>query len=246
MVPSDEEPVIYTLPLGPPSGTPKSEWAEGPDHTRPVPITSSICLDFASESSFLSLDSRPALILAPARTWHPSVGLSMWNQARQRAHETGSTILWCDGGEGGLSGVIGGGYEEPLQFGEGSWTKTIGLTHPLPERKARFGFMGIGNLGAFLIIWMVAGGGGFVIQAATLVSRNHKSLLAWNVVKAKRVAYRLTGLLHKNQPSDVEQGEGRRLIGDGGRREATLLDLNDEEQEQNHQQTPTYGAVQRA
>lgn len=246
MVPSDEEPVIYELPLGPPQGTPKFDWAEGQNHTRPVPITSSICLDFASESSFLSLGSRPALILAPARTWHPSVGLAMWNQARQRASETGSTILWCDGGEGGLSGVIGGGYEEPLQFGEGSWTKTIGLTYPFPEHKTGFMFTRAGNFGAFLIVWMVAGGGGFMIQAAALVSRNRRSIFAWNVVKAKRVAYRLTRLLHRNQPNDVEQGEEGRLIGGGRQREAALLDLEDDEQERHRQQTPTYGAVQRA
>ena len=169
----------------------------------------------------------------------------MWNQARQRAHETGSTILWCDGGEGGLSGVIGGGFEEPLQFGEGSWTKTIGLTHPFPERMTGFTFMRVGNFGAFIFIWIVASGGGFVIQAAALVSRNRRSLLAWNIVKARRAAYRLTGLLHRNQPGDAERGEGGRLIGDGGRREPALLDLDDEEPELHHQQTPTYGAMQR-
>ena len=247
MVPSNEEPTLYELPLGPPSGTPKSEWAKGPDHTRPIPISSSICLDFASESAFMSLDSRPALILAPARTWHPSVGIAMWNQARQRAHETGSTILWCDGGEGGLSGVIGGGFEEPLQFGGGSWTKTIGLTYPFPERMTGFTFMRAGNFGAFLFIWIVAGGGGIVIQAAAAVSQNRRSIFTWNVVKAKRAAYRLTGLLHRNQPSDAEQGEAGRLIGNGGpgRREPALLDLDDDEQDQHSQQTPTYGATQR-
>ena len=168
----------------------------------------------------------------------------MWNQARQRAHETGSTILWCDGGEGGFSGIIGGGFEEPLQFGEGSWTKTIGLTHPFPERMTGFTFMRVGNFGAFLVIWIVAGGGGFMIQAAAAVSQNPRSLFAWNVVKAKRVAYRLTGLLHRNQPNDAERGEEGRLIGNGGRREPALLDLDDEEQE-GHQQTSTYGATQR-
>jgi len=241
MIPSDEEPALYELPLGPPSGTRRSDWAARPNYTRPIPITSSICLDFASQSAFLSLDSRPALILAPARTWHPSVGLAMWNHARQRAHETGSTILWCDGGEGGLSGVIGGGFEEPLQFGEGSWIKTVGLTHPFSERKTAFTSRWVGNFGAFIIVWIVAGGGGFAIQAAAAVSRDRRSLFAWNVVKARRVAHGLAGLLRGNQPSDVERGEERRLI-----REAALLDLDDEEQEQHHQQTPMYGAAQHA
>lgn len=243
MVSSNEEPAIYELPLGPPSGTRKTDWAEGPDYTRPIPITSSICLDFASQSSFLSLDSRPALILAPARTWHPSVGLAMWNQARQRAHETGSTILWCDGGDGGLSGIIGGGFEEPLQFGEGYWTKTIGFTYPFPERKTLFTSGWVGNFGAFIVVWMLAGGGS-VIQVAAVVVRNRVSLFAWNAVKAKQAVHRLTRLLHREQPSDVGQGEERGLVGDGGQREAALLDLDDDEQEQSRQ--PTYGAMHRA
>lgn len=243
MLPAEEEPMIYSLPLGPPSGTHKPDWAEGPDYTRPIPITSSICLDFASQSSFLSLDSRPALILAPARTWHPSIGLAMWNQARQRAHETGSTILWCDGGEGGLSGVIGGGYEEPLQFGEGSWTKTIGLPYPFSERKTVFTSAWVGNFGAFIAVWMLAGAG-LVIQATAVVFPTPASLLAWNMVKVRRATHGFAGLLHRTQPDDMEQGEQRRLIRDGGERDAALLDLDDDEQEQHRrQQTPTYGAV---
>lgn len=165
----------------------------------------------------------------------------MWDQARQRAHETGSTILWCDGGEGGLSGIIGGGFEEPLQFGEGSWTKTIGITYPFLGRKTTF--MWAGNLGGFLVVWMLAGGG-FVIQATATVLHTPGSLLAWNVVRA---AQGFSGLLHRNRPNDAERGEGGRLIEDGREREATLLDLDDDELEEPHrQQTPTYGTVQRA
>jgi hypothetical protein len=244
MLPSDEEPTIHKLLLEHPTGTPKSEWAEGPDYTRPIPITASICLDFASQSSFLSLGSRPALILAPARTWHPSVGRAMWNQARQRAHETGSTILWCDGGEGGLSGVIGGGFEEPFQSGEGSWTKTIGLPYPFSERRTVF--MWVGNLGGFLAVFMLAGAG-FWVQVMAVVFPTRASLLAWNMVKVKRVVHRFTGLLHPKQPNDAERGEERGLIDDGGRRDAALLDLDDDEQEQPRQQgSPTYGATHRA
>lgn len=240
MLPSDEEPGIYELPLGPPKGTRKSDWAAGPHYTRPVPISSSICLDFASQSSFLSLDSRPALILAPANTWHPSAGLAMWNQARQRAHETGSTILWCDGGEGGLSGVIGGGFEAPLQFGGGSWTKTIGLTYPLPVRKTVFTW--IGNFGGFILVWVLTGSGGFVTHAATILLHTHGSPLASNVVKQAMHGLKT---LYRRQPRDVEHGEGRRLVEEDGQREETLLDIDDDEQERREQPT-TYGAMQRA
>lgn len=243
MLPSEEEPTIYKLPLGPPSGTRKSDWAEAPDYTRPIPITSSICLDFSSQTSFLSLDSRPALILAPARTWHPSVGLAMWNQARQRAHETGSTILWCDGGEGGLSGIIGGGFEEPLQFGEGSWTKTIGLTYPFPEKKTVF--MRIGNIGGFFVVLMLTGSGGFVVWVIAMALHSRGSPLPWNLVGIKQLAYKLVGSLRRGEPRDAEQGEERRPIEDGRQMEAPLLDLDDE-QEQDRHQTTTYGATQRA
>lgn len=242
MLPSEEEPTIYKLPLGPPKGTRKPDWAEGPNYTRPIPITASICLDFSSQSLFLSLDSRPALILAPARTWHPSVGLAMWNQARQRAHETGSTILWCDGGEGGLSGIIGGGFEEPFQFGEGSWVKTIGLTHPLPEHKTPFNW--VGNIGGFLAVWMLTGCGGLVIRAVGLFSGARASLLAWNIVGVGRAVHGLTGLLRRGQPVDPERGEERRLIEESGQREVRLLDLSDDEEEEHHpQQTTTHGSV---
>lgn len=239
MLPAVETPAIYELPLGPPPRTRKSDWAEGPDHTRPVTITSSICLDFASQTSFLSLDSRPALILAPARTWHPSVGLAMWHQARQRAHETGSTILWCDGGEGGLSGVIGDGFDEPFQFGEGSWIRTIGLTYPFSERKTVFTTMWVGNLGGFIIVWMLTGIG-LVTQVKPMAFPIHTPLSTWVMTKVNQGFARI---LHRTQPEDAEQG---RLIEDGGRNPA-LLDLDDDEQEQHRrQQMTTYGAVQHA
>ena len=243
MLPSDEEPTIYKLPLGPPSGTPKSDWAEAPDYTRSIPVTSSICLDFSSQTAFLSLESRPALILAPARTWHPSVGLAMWNQARQRAQETGSTILWCDGGEGGLSGLIGGGFEEPLQFGEGSWTKTIGLTYPFPEKKTVF--MRIGNIGGFLAILILMGSRGFVVQVLGMALHSRESPLPWNLLKVAQLAHRLVGFLRREKPRDAEEGGEREPIEGGGQVEAPLLDLDDEQERHRHQ-TTTYGAVERA
>lgn len=243
MLASDEEPEIYELQLGHPKGTRKSDWAGAPNYTRPVSISSSICLDFASQSSFLSLKSRPALILAPARTWHPSVGLAMWNQAVQRAHETGTTILWCDGGEGGLSGVIGGGFEGPLQFGEGSWTKTIGLTYPFPEQKTVFTSKWVGNIGGFILVLVLTGSGGLVTGAAAVLSRTHGSPFAWSIVGVRRAIHELTALYQK-QPRDAEHGEERRLVEEGGQREAHILDLNDDEQEQRSQQTTTYGAIQ--
>lgn len=82
---------------------------------------------------FSHLKARPGLILAPARTWERSVGFTMWLQAKQRAQELNSMILWCDGGEGGVSGIAGGGYRGFEQVGGGSWVKDIGIEYPFSE-----------------------------------------------------------------------------------------------------------------
>lgn len=105
-------------------------------------MTASICLDFAQASPFAELETRPALILAPARTWDPTVGYAMWLQAKQRAEELGAMVLWCDGGEGGVSGVAGGGFGDVTQVGVGSFVRSIGIQYPFDERRtlyARFG-----------------------------------------------------------------------------------------------------------
>jgi hypothetical protein len=59
----------------------------------------------------------------------------MWLQAKQRAQELDSMVLWCDGGEGGFSGIAGGGYQSFEQIGTGSWVKDIGINHPFREGK---------------------------------------------------------------------------------------------------------------
>ncbi|KAJ7293092.1 hypothetical protein C8J57DRAFT_1268106 [Mycena rebaudengoi] len=133
-----DPPSIYTFELSQPKGVPKVDW----DHPRPITLTASICLDFATPSPFRDLDSRPALILAPARTWDAEIGHRMWEESKQRANEIGSLVLWCDGGKGGVSGVAGAGYNSPYQVGEGSWSKFIGLPYPFdstPTLYARFG-----------------------------------------------------------------------------------------------------------
>ncbi|KAJ7193366.1 hypothetical protein GGX14DRAFT_589315, partial [Mycena pura] len=136
-------PPTYELPLGAPKHIGKPKWAPGSsDFTRPIKLTASICLDFALPSPFRDLDSRPALILAPARTWDHSIGRRMWEEVKQRANEIGSLALWCDGGMGGISGVAGAGYNEVYQVGEGSWSRTVGIPYPFDSTRtfyARFG-----------------------------------------------------------------------------------------------------------
>ena len=136
---------------------PPTKWSPSPNHTRPIPLTSSICLDFASPSPFSALESRPALILAPGRTWHEDVGLKMWGQAKSRAEETGSMVVWCDGGEGGVSGVAGGGISEFMQAREGSWTRTIGIQWPFDD--SRTAYARGGDKYPIVFFWLLLGGG---------------------------------------------------------------------------------------
>lgn len=153
MTPSTEPPSIYDFHLAPPKPYTPGQWAPAPNHTRPIPVTVSICLDFSSSSSFSHLASRPALILAPARTWHIGIGHAMWEQARARADETGSTVLWCDGGADGVSGVVGGGIREYTQRGQGSFVRKIGVQWPFDERRTLYSYGA--DYAALWVTWAV-------------------------------------------------------------------------------------------
>lgn len=94
-----------------------------------VTVTASICLDFAHPRIFSDLPERPTLVLGPARTWEQGIAVSMWEQALGRVDEIGSTLLWCDGGDQGISGVAGNAVPsgDIVQVGPGSWVRAIGL-----------------------------------------------------------------------------------------------------------------------
>ncbi|KAJ3552896.1 hypothetical protein NM688_g3913 [Phlebia brevispora] len=160
MVPGNEDPQIFTLDMPAPSGYKSPQWAPGSNHTRPIPISVSICLDFAHSSSFTGFDSRPALILAPAKTWHVAVGYAMWEQAKSRAIETGSTIFWCDGGAGGIGGVATKDYSEIVQRGPGAWDKMVPIAYPFDTRRMIFALGG--QYTAFAAVWAVVGVGWFI------------------------------------------------------------------------------------
>ena len=81
----------------------------------------------------------------------------MWEQAKTRANELGSMVLWCDGGSTGVSGIGGGGIHEPMQIGGGSWMRTIGLRYPLDENRTLYAKGGDFSVIAFLVALM--GGG---------------------------------------------------------------------------------------
>jgi len=151
-----ESPQITNISLPVPKGVPPAKWSPVRDpRTRVLPITASVCLDFAFPGQFSDIGSRPSLILAPARTWERSVGISMWLQAKQRAEELNSMVLWCDGGAGGVSGVAGGGIEEYMQVGEGSWVRTVGMQYPF--NPARTAYARFGDF-TFILAWALASG----------------------------------------------------------------------------------------
>lgn len=81
----------------------------------------------------------------------------MWEQAKSRAEEIGSTVLWCDGGEGGVSGVAGGGIGEFMQAGEGSWTRTIGIQWPFDD--GRTAYAQGGDKYSIVFFWLLLGCG---------------------------------------------------------------------------------------
>jgi hypothetical protein len=80
----------------------------------------------------------------------------MWEQARARAEEAGSMVLFCDGGAQGASGIAGHGIREPVQFGTGSWTRTIGVQWPFDQRRTLY--MWGGEYLPVVFVWLLVGG----------------------------------------------------------------------------------------
>ncbi|KAI0066475.1 hypothetical protein BV25DRAFT_1796576 [Artomyces pyxidatus] len=207
LAPSLEPPSIYELKLSAPKGR-RLEWAPNtPDNTRDIPLTSSICLDFATPSPFSALATRPALVLAPARTWHRDVGRAMWEQARARAEELGSAVLFCDGGAGGLSGVAGHGAREPMQEGAGSWTRAIGVEWPVVQRRTPYAW---GGDGAVLVaVWAILGVGsvGEAVVGGLLGRRGREGEGLTVVRRVREAVSRLSGLVRswRRPPQGEEQ-----------------------------------------
>ena len=191
---SSTPPSIFEVELVHPSDVKKTEWAPGPSFTRPIPMTASICLDFAFPSQFAKLSSRPALILAPARTWERTVGHAMWLQAQQRASEQGSIVLWCDGGEGGMSGVAGRGFNDVVQVGSGSFVRTIGIQYPFDNKKTYFARFGNAVL---ILFWVFVLGPGYI----NFESSSFTTLWTWVTMRVGQYLWRRT--IRTNQNSTV-------------------------------------------
>ena len=121
----------------------------------------------------------------------------MWQQAKQRADEIGSMVLWCDGGEGGVSGIAGRGRTEVTQVGDGSWVRTIGVQWPFEEHRtmyARYGDVFALLFFCVLVLGGSTGGYHLVIQEVQRVFHGWRD--------GRRVAHR----------RELENGEQEDLI----------------------------------
>ncbi|KAJ7926024.1 hypothetical protein B0H13DRAFT_1974298 [Mycena leptocephala] len=177
LTPGADPPSTFALPL---QHLTKPQW--GGD-IRTIDVTASICLDFAMPSPFRELDSKPALMLAPAHTWDPAIGNRMFREVQQRANEIGSLALWCDGGRA------------IYQVGAGSWVKTVGLPYPDSTRTfySRFGDASVVTASWFFVI------------AFSLTAFQHKKIRATASKGYKKIHATFTRLISKTgrQPTNL-------------------------------------------
>lgn len=147
---SPNKPFVYNYPL-----ITKKNSRNKPVEYHITGITGSVCMDFVIPEPFSNLDQRPALILGPAHTWDAEASAALWEQAKSRAAEVGASLLWCDGGSDGFSGVATRGIDSPMQLGAGSWVRTIALEKEFDEGRTPYGRYGVKL--PLLIIWGVFG-----------------------------------------------------------------------------------------
>lgn len=202
MAPSYDPPAIHNLSIR------QNRYDK---HPRPLSLTASICLDFASPSAFSDLPSRPALILAPARTWQSDVSLAMWEQVKARAAETGSIALFCDGGDGGMSGVVGQGMSEPTQVGSGSWVRTVAVEWPFNE--SRTIYAAVGDWGILALVWALCGAVGTAELGFSETKRklNTGGLHGWTWMA--NIAQKLRNGVRRDRRPLIEFGEEDPLLG---------------------------------
>ncbi|KIO33279.1 hypothetical protein M407DRAFT_17837 [Tulasnella calospora MUT 4182] len=159
---SSNNPPLSTIQIPAPPRLPKPEKRSFP---RPLSVTTSICLDFTQPIP--SLPHHPDLILAPARTWHPAIGLAMASLASARGDELGASVVWCDGGSGAVNGVYGYGrgnkglLVEEVGNGGRSWVATFGVPYNggKDEERAKTVYASAGGFAPLLFLLGILGVG---------------------------------------------------------------------------------------
>jgi len=110
-------------------------------------------------------------------------------------------VLWCDGGEGGVSGIAGGGMEHFVQVGQGSWSKTIAIQWPFDQRRTLFSLGG--DAAALTVMWGILGVG-WAVEGAflALTRRGEGSSVLTRIADLGRavLAWRLRGKRDEERP----------------------------------------------
>ncbi|KAG8997968.1 hypothetical protein FRB94_007271 [Tulasnella sp. JGI-2019a] len=213
---------------------------------RNVTLTTSICLDFSQPLPILP--GHPSLILAPAQTWHPSIGFAMAQLAQARAEEIGSAVLWCDGGSGGVSGVYGAGrggggssFLDVAQTGNGgSWVATVGIPFNEGERDEKSGgewtkrtvYAQLGDYGSFgVLVTLVFLGFIYEVGMIKIYAWSHieggegegASWFMWTRYSARRLGGGVRGVIQYI----TERGEPQQPHVNAPPQQANLIDTED-------------------
>jgi len=145
----------------------------------------------------------------------------MWNLARTRAEELGSTVLWCDGGEGGVSGLASStGGSVPEQVGSGSWSKQISLPYPFEPWAAQQTWYSWG--GELLAI----GGIWFIFAVSLGVNQVHFNGQWRDRIQPSGWVTRVRGIFGK-RANLAEDAERPPRSVHGPEHEGRLIDLDD-------------------
>jgi hypothetical protein len=119
-------------------------------------------------------------------------------------------VLFCDGGAEGVSGVAGHGIREPVQFGSGSWTRTVGVAWPFNQNRTLY--MWGGDALPFGFVWLLLGAG-WATQALILRGTLDESggvAASGSFLRLRELLGKIRGVIRRPAPS--VQGEQQPLL----------------------------------
>lgn len=174
-LPGSEAPPIWTIPLPPPRGVTKPDWAEGAPYERGVGVMPLICLDtlhpsISSSPALISDGGRhrevartPALILLATSPPSGAVPSMIVDHAKDLAVQRSAQVLICDGsGAEAISGLVEvDGTVRYRQRGEGGFVVKSGVPYGHGGDR-RSGWEVLGSLGVWGIITAVVALGAIV------------------------------------------------------------------------------------
>lgn len=177
-LPGSEAPPIWTIPLPPPRGVTKPDWADGAPYEREVGVMPLICLDalhpsISSSPALVSDGERhrevartPASILlatSPPSARSGAVPSMIMDHAKDLAVQHSAQVLICDGsGAEAISGLVEvDGTVRYRQRGEGGFVVKSGVPYGR-DGERRSGWEVLGSLGVWGIITAVVALGAII------------------------------------------------------------------------------------